>query len=499
MTTATSTPEVSRPLGNLVLTGAMWTGIARVTTQILSFASVAVVARRVAPEAYGLMNMAQIAIYIISLMRDIGVGSAVVQRPQVNDRFLSSVFWVTAALGAIASVICYVAAPLAALFYREPMVTSLLKALSISFFLTNITTVHQALLARRMDFRTLTYIEVGSLASGQLAAIAMALHGAGVWSLVAATLTNAVVSTAAFILLTPWRPQLQFSRDEVRSMSKFGMNLSAFNFMNFFARNADNALIGRYLGVTPLGYYQFAYQMMLYPVQSIAHLLGRVVFPALTQMQDDHARFRAAYLRSCSAIAFLAFPMMSGVAILAQEFVRLWLGPQWMPAALLVTILAPIGMIQCITTTTGQIYMAKARTDTMLHTGVWFSAIIVASFAVGLRWGALGVATSYAITFAIIAIPMLKIPFSLIDLRLRDLLSSLQSILLCTAVMALVVFALRRGMLHWTANPAYVTIACATAGAVVYLGLALLLRVSVIDDLLTMIRNRRASSATDAA
>lgn len=493
MTTATPSREPGQALGNAVLTGALWSGVSRVAAQLLSFASIAIVAGLVGPRAYGLMNMAQIAIGLIGLIRDLGVGSAVVQRPVITDRFLSSVFWVTAALGVVATLLCYLLAPLAAMFYREPSLTVLLQVLSLSFFLTSLTTVHLAILARRMDFRTTAFIEIAGGLAGLIAAIAFALNGAGVWSLVAASLTVAATTTVALFIFTSWTPRFEFAMEDIRSISKFGINLSAFNLVNFFARNADNALIGRYLGVTPLAYYQFAYQIMLYPVQGIGQLLGRVSFPAFSQMGDDDARFRAAYLRSCNAIAFLSFPAMTGVAILAKPLVQVWLGPQWEPAATLIEILAPLGIIQCLTTTTGQIYMAKGRTDVMLRAGSWISATIVLSFVIGMHWGVIGVAIAYAIAVLIVAIPVFVIPFRFIGLRLIDLLLSLKTIALATLIMAAVVVALLQTMNRWKGHEIYTLAACSFVGAVVYFGMSLLLKVPAIGDLWRMIRLRRAA------
>jgi PST family polysaccharide transporter len=196
----------------------------------------------------------------------------------------------------------------------------------------------------------------------------------------------------------------------------FSLNLTGFYVLNYLHRNADTALIGRHLGNALVGYYRLAYNVMLLPVAGIAQqVVGRVLFPALSGMQDNHARFREAYLRTCAAIAFVTFPMMAGVAVLSDSFVYVLLSDRYIAVATVLGILAPIGMIQSITTTTGPIYKAKGRTDLLLLWGLISSSLYVVSFIVGLPFGLRGVAISYLIVVLLLLYPTLAIPFRLVD------------------------------------------------------------------------------------
>jgi O-antigen/teichoic acid export membrane protein len=468
--------------------GVFWSALPRATAVGLSFISAAVVARKLGPNAYGLMNMAQIAIGLISLFREIGIASAVVQRRHLSPAFLSSLFWMNAGLGCMASLVCFASAPLFAAFFKEPLVGSLLQVLSISFALTNVTVIHTGLLMREMSFRRLAILEVLSGSASLIVAIAFAYSGAGVWSLVASTITNATISTVGIFLLFRWSPSMIFAWNDIRSIASFSSGLSGFNLVNYFSRNADNLLVGKYLGTGPLGLYQFAYIVMLYPLQNVSQLLGRVIFPALAQMQDDNPRFRQAYLRSCCAIAFITFPMMAGVAAVADPFVRVWLGPKWLPVIGLLQVLATVGMLQSIGTTVGQIYSAKGRTGTMFAWGLGSSIVTVGSFVIGLHWGIQGVAIAYAAAMALLAYPLFRIPFGIIGLPMSAFVRALAPYVAATGVMFAVVLVLRRAMESYAFQPLSILLVTVPAGVVVYLLTAWMIRLSALTELIKVLR-----------
>jgi O-antigen/teichoic acid export membrane protein len=476
-------------LSSKVLAGAGWMAVSRVVAQALSLVGVTVVARALSPVTYGLMGMAQLVIAFISLFQDLGTSSAVIQRLEVDQRFLSTIWWLNLAVSVLLTGICWVLSPLAATFYHEPAVLNVLRILGLGFILAAGCTVQGALLSRRLQFRSLAIREIISSSVGLGVAIVMAYSGFGVWALVGASLSSTAAGTLLLMVLARWVPSFFFSWSDIRSIARFGANLSGFNLINYFARNADNALVGRYLGAGPLGYYQLAYRMMLYPVESISQTLGRTLFPAFTKMQDDYARFRAAYLRACSAIAFFTFPLMMGALILADELIRVLLGPKWVPTIPVFQILALVGMVQSISTTVGQIYIATGRTDLMLRWGSIFSSLIVVSFIAGLPWGIQGVAVSYAVMIAGILIPVFWAAFRIINLPLLDLWRALWPGLKCTLIMGAVVLTLHQVLARTEPQLQIFRLAvCSLVGAVVYLYLMFRIHSPVLQDLIQLTR-----------
>ena len=458
-----------------VVKGAGLNAVSRFGTQVLTIAATAVVARLVPPRAYGLMGMAGVVIGFAGLFRDLGTASAIVQRRDIDDGLLTSVFWLNISMGVAVTGACWLAAPWAALFYREPAILGILRALSVAFLIMSLASVHGALLSRHLQFGRIAIVELVAGVAGLAAAVTGALLGFGVWSLVMNLLANSVVSTLALIWARPWRPRLHFSWVEIRSISGFGLNLSASNIVNYFARNADNMLVGKYLGAAPLGFYGLAYNFMLFPLQAVGLTLGRVLFPAFAAMQSDHERLRQAYLRSSAAIAFFTFPLMAGATVLAPEVIAVFLGPHWGPAVPVLRILAPVGLLQSLTTITGQIYLATGSTGAMFRWGTLFSAVLVVGAAI------------YAVLSALLLIPNLTIPFRLISLPLTALWKSIQLIAVSTAAMAAVVAALRWVLVFQLKTPPLVTFGtCAVLGAAFYFVFMYYRRSAVLHDVVAL-------------
>ncbi|MBV9081672.1 MAG: MOP flippase family protein [Acidobacteriaceae bacterium] len=435
MSTA-ETPKVTG-LTRRALAGSAWSTLAMVGRQVLTVASLATVARVVGPGAYGLMGMATVIIAFISNFRDLGTAVAIVQRPAISRTLLSSLFWINALLGVLMCLTVALTAPLAGRFFHQPILVNILRLLSLSLLVASAGVVHNAILTRDMSFRILAFIDFGSALASYLVALVCAYAGLGVWSLVFASLTASVTTTIPYWMACGFRPRFEFHVNEVKSIAKFSSNLSAFGFVNYACRNADNAIVGRVLGTVPLGFYQMAYNMMLTPLQNISSVIAQVLFPAFSRIQDDDERFRSAYVRACMLTGLLTFPVMAGLAVVANPLVRALLGTKWLGTIPIFEILAPVGLVQSVMTTVGIIYQAKARTDLMFRWSLVTLVTVVTAFLIGVRFGAAGVAAAYAIAFlGVLTYPSFAIPFRLIGLRVRDFGMAMVPQLLLTLCMA---------------------------------------------------------------
>lgn len=168
-----------------------------------------------------------------------------------------------------------------------------------------------------MAFNRIAKIELGATVVGAFTGIGAALAGWGVWSLVFQSLAVALVTTVLLWVLSTWRPKWSFRRADLHAIAHYSLNLLGFNIINYFARNADYLLIGRFLGAQALRYYTLAHRIMLYPMQNISSVLVRVMFPAFSRLQEQLERFRRAYLRVAASITLVTFPLMMGLMALA--------------------------------------------------------------------------------------------------------------------------------------------------------------------------------------
>lgn len=387
--------------------------------------------------------MATIVVGFVGVFKDLGTSAAVIQRKGFSEALLHSLFWVNVAFGLLSTMLFFLIAPLIAGFYREPIIAPLLRVLSLTFFISGISILQQALLEKELAFNTLAKIEVSSVAFGSFIGIGSAMGGLGVWSLIYQTIAVTTLTTFLLWKTTNWQPKLIFSFQELKAISSYSSNLTGFNVFNYLIRNFDYLLIGKFIGAEALGFYTLAYRTILYPLQSISGVISRVGFPVFSQLQDDNVRLRSAYLRVVAMIAIVTFPLMLGIWVLAEPFILIVLGEKWKASIPIILVLAPVGLVQSVVTTVGTIYQSKGRTDWMFCWSLFAGVLVICGFVLGLRWNIIGVAAGYAIASLILVYPSFAIPFRLINLSMARFAAVLWRPLMCSAIMSCLILGIQ--------------------------------------------------------
>ncbi len=470
--------------------GVAWSMIFQVGRQFLSLASILVLARRVPPSAFGLLSMATVVTNFIDVFRDLGTGNAIIRAKEVSDRFLSSLYWLNLGFGMLLTAAVVALSVPSAWFFRQPGLAPIMQVLAAVILLSSLSVVPTSLLTRRMAFRPLSLIQLLGAACGTTAAITAALLGAGVWSLVLASLVSNSITTAGLWAVCSWRPRFIFDSSEVRSIASYSLHLSGFNFLNYFSRNADNLVVGRFLGDVSLGYYQMAYTLMTYPLSNFSSVIAGVMFPAFCTLQEDDARLRSAFSRAARLVGLVTIPAMLGLAVVAGPFVNVVLGERWKPVTGLLIVFAPLGMLQSIYTMVGAIYNAKGRTDRLFRWGLFSSCVYVASFLLGVHWGIQGVATAYSIAWVALMVPGFSIPFRLVHLQWREFLAYMWPEVWIGAAMALITFLCLQGFQHILAVNDKLQLATAVAvGAISYVGALLWWKPPVVSEVQSLLES----------
>lgn len=368
---------------------------------VLQIGSTAVLARLLTPGDFGLIAMVTAITGFVAMFKDAGLSMATVQRERITHAQVSTLFWINVALS-IAVMLCVAAlAPAIAWFYGEPRLNGITFALAATFIFGGLTVQHQALLRRQMRFRALAIIDVSSLLAGIATAIIMAIAGFGYWSLVGMTAGTTVANCLFVWLASGWRPGPAVRGSGVRSMLAFGGGLTGFNVLNYFTRNADNIIIGYFLGSGPLGIYSRAYNLLMMPIRQFNVPVTSVMVPALSRLQDDPQRYRRAYLRAIGTLAFVGMPLVAFLFVVADEVVRILLGPGWEEAATIFRWLAPAAMLGAINVAPGWLCVTFGRAKVQVLWAAISAPVMVAGFMVGAMWGILGVAAAFSITWCI--------------------------------------------------------------------------------------------------
>jgi O-antigen/teichoic acid export membrane protein len=387
--------------------GGAITFAAQVIRFVIRTASIIALARLLTPSDYGLIAMVVVLVDFVSMFQYLGLATATVRWATLNHRQVSTLFWVNLALSATVMLATIAAAPGLAWFYQEPRLVAITACYAVSILLTGLNIQHEAILSRQMRFTAIAFIEITAITIGLCAAIVAGLYGAGYWALV----INQLVMTSATVIgvwsMCGWRPGLPSRHSGIRSMLSYGGNLTGYNFTNYFARNLDNALIGKVWGAYQLGIYSRAYQMLLMPMAQINNPLVSVAVPALSRLSDSPERYRSAYLKIVEKIAMVTMPGIMFMIATSDWLVLILLGPQWRETGRIFMLLGVAAIIQPVTRTAPWLFTTQGRARELLHWGFISSAIAVVSIVAGLRWGAMGVAASYAATDLCITTPLL--------------------------------------------------------------------------------------------
>jgi O-antigen/teichoic acid export membrane protein len=402
-----STDHLKNDLGGRSARGGVVTLSAQVFKFVLSTATAIVLARLLMPEDYGLIGMVAIVVGFLGMFQYLGLSTATVKWSQLSHQQVSTLFWVNIGLSATIMLLTMASAPLIAWFFKEPRLVGITCGYSIIILITGLSIQHEALLMRQMRFGVTALIEIAAMASGLGVAIIAAWYGAGYWALVINQLVLALVTVVGAWSACRWRPSLPTRAAGVRSMLSYGGNLTGYNIMTYFARNLDNALIGKFWGAYQLGVYSRAYQILLMPMAQINNPLMAVAVPALSRLIDTPARYRAAYLKLLEKIAMVTMPGVIFMIASSDWLVLFLLGPQWKDTGRIFMLLGVAAILQPSTRSALWLFTTQGRAREMFVWGVMSAVIAVISILAGLPWGATGVAASYAVTDLFISTPLM--------------------------------------------------------------------------------------------
>jgi PST family polysaccharide transporter len=467
--------------------------LGRLVTQASRLIVSILLARLLSPETFGLIAVAMTTILALEVIKDLGTGAAVIQRPSVDQRLLSSTFYLNVAAGVVAGGLMALGAPLIAGLFDTPAATPVVRALSLVLVLGGLSQTHHAVMRRKMRFSSVAAVEMtGALVNGGLS-IVLALGGAEVWSMVYGAIAGSAAGTVVAWFTSGWKPSSMLSIVSLRSIAGFSLHTAAYNATTFVLQNTDKLLVGRWLGTAPLGIYSLAQRTISYPMESIAQVLMAVLFPALSRVQDDNEALRRGYFRATGAIAFVTLPLMFGTAVVAGPLVETVFGQKWAALVPLLWFMAPAGALGGMLSVVNTLYSAKGRADQLFRWGLASGLFTIGMFALGLQWGLKGLAVTYLLVMVVLTPVGFAFVLRLIDTRLSAMLRSLAPYFLMTAAMSAAAGAATYGSAAAVASSMVQLAAGVSAGGVVYIGLAVWIRPPAFEDLRTILGAKRGA------
>jgi PST family polysaccharide transporter len=324
-----------------MLAGMTWRFVGLYSRAFLNLFVLATLSRLLSPQDFGVMGVATIFIGLAEIFSQLGVGPALVQRPDLNPKHMRVAFTLAVLMGTVMLLMLWVAAPFIALFFRDDKIAAVLCGVSFTFLLRGFGAVPQALLRRELQFKKLMWVDLASYTLGYaVVGLTMAWSGYGVWSLVGATLSQSLVQSV--MLLITERPPLKpsFARQELKDLVYFGGGVTLARLFNFAAGKGDYFVVGRALGVEPLGMYTRAYRLMNLPANYLGRVLDTVLFPVMGKIQHQLPRLTKSYLTGVAMIGLVCAPVGVLMVVMAPELVGVVLGSQWSEAVIPLQVLA---------------------------------------------------------------------------------------------------------------------------------------------------------------
>lgn len=323
------------------LSGMRWTTLAMVTNVGFNLGYTAIMARLLAPSAFGLIAMAQIAIRFLSYFAQLGVAPALVQKPELTDRDIRAALTLSVTINVLLFLLMWLLAPLASSFFRHPEIDSILRGLSVAFLFSGISVVPLNLLRRHLMFKKLAIVEIASYILGYgFVGIGGAFYGLGVWSLVFAVIGQEVITLAVSYAFVRHSLKPLFAWSDIRHFLHYGSKYSVIGFLEYIGGNLDSLLIGRWYGETALGFYNRGQMLVKLPMHHVGSAITKVLFPVLSSAQSDKQKMASAYLVGWVLIGSLGASISFGLIPAASDAVLTLLGSKWTAAIPIVEIAA---------------------------------------------------------------------------------------------------------------------------------------------------------------
>jgi polysaccharide transporter, PST family len=377
----------------------------RVVITLIQFVTVIVLARLLSPEDYGLVGMVTAITVFAPLLVSLGTPDIVVRSARITEKQISTLFWISLAVGCSVAMLMAACGPLIARFYGEPRLTWITGVSALTFVVSALTCHHNTLLRRAMKFKELAAVEVSANLLSAGGAIAMALCGLGYWALVLRPMMATSFNGMGAWLRCRWVPGRPAMSVDAKEMLRQGLHTAGFTAADYIGFSSDRIAIGYRSGPIQLGYYQnaiFIYESLCALLVTSSH---SVAVPSLGKAQNNMDELYRLWRKALSTIQFYAMPAFGVLAVTGQDLIVVLFGSKWSQTGVLISILALRGIPHAVERTMGWLHVTAGRTDRWMRWGVFAMCAQLIALFCGLPYGPAGVAAAFVVCSFILFIP----------------------------------------------------------------------------------------------
>ncbi len=427
-----------------VVQGGFWVFVLRVADRIFDSVRLIVLARLLAPGDFGLLGISLLALSMFETFSQTGFAAALIQKKENTERYLDTAWTIELIRGFILCGLLFAGAPLAAVFFKTPPATPIVRVLAFIPLLSGFKNIGIVYFKKELEFHKEFIYSFVQTFSDLLVALGAVLILRNVWALVLGLLARNIAGLVFSYILHPHRPKIERNWAKAKELFGFGKWVVGSQILVFLTLRGDALFIGKLLGVTALGYYQMACRFAEMPTTEITNVISQITFPAYSKIQDNIPRLREAYLRVLQIVAFLSFPAAGLIFVFGADFIDIFLGEKWLAMVEAMRILVFAALLRSIAGTTGSIFSSVGKPKiNFIWQGVRLGIMLALLYPCTITWGIAGAATAVLSGIFISNIGFSVSALKITQCRIGAYGKLLLHPLINTLVVVLVIFVLR--------------------------------------------------------
>lgn len=389
---------MSESLRQKTARGFVWSAVQRLSAVLITFLANVLLARLLSPEDFGYVGMLMVFIAVSATLVDGGFGSALIQKHTPTAIDYSTVFFFNLTLSSTIYGVLFLAAPAVAAFYNLEQLGPMLRIMGLIVVADALSIVQTNQLRKRLDFRRLTAINVLPSIISTLLGVGLAVLGMGVWSLVARVLLNSMLRSGLCWFLCSWRPREGFRWSAFKELVSFGGLVFLGDTTETVVNQFVSLLIGRSYSARDLGYYTQASNLHNIPQTTIPFVVNQVLFPVFSSIQTDVATVRSALEKSMKGLAFLSFPLMVSLMLVAEPLIVILFSDKWLASVPYFQVLCFGGLVYTGNSCNVTVLTALGQGRTLLYLSLFKRGVTLLSILVGMEFGVIGIVCGWVIS-----------------------------------------------------------------------------------------------------
>lgn len=397
---------MAKNLKQKAVSGMVWTALQKYSKMGIQFVSGIILARLLTPFDYGCIGMLAIFMVLADSFIDGGFGSALIQKKKPTQTDYSTIFFWNIAVSIVMYVLLFISAPAIARFYNIPILCDVLRVQAVILFIHALNIIQRNQLKKKLNFKLLSIVSVGTAIISLTITIIMAYQGFGVWALVAQNLISGIIPSLVFWFYVKWRPTWTFSWKSFKELFSFGFYMFLTHLLNNFGQKVQGLLIGKYYNPVTMGYYSKADGTEKLASNSISGIMTQVTYPLYAEVQDDKTALSNMIKRLTMTLAYITFPLMFILLLCAKPIFLLLYSDRWLQSVPYFQVLCFAGLSGCLQAVNYQAISAIGKSKTMfmwtlLKRVVGISAVVVGLVFWGMTGLLIGVVTNYWFSYAV--------------------------------------------------------------------------------------------------